>query len=73
MLYYNQQEGRKPNERKVEVMKLIYITMKEYCEMLSDEASKMKAQGLTEEEILHNIADFMYDLFKVKGYRLAKD
>lgn len=53
-------------------MEFTYITMEEYCKMISDEASKMQAQGLTKEEILHNIADFMHDLFKVKGYRLAK-
>lgn len=61
-----------PNERKVKAMEFTYITMEEYCKILSEEALRMQAQGLTGEEILHNIADLMHDLFEVKGYRLAK-
>lgn len=53
-------------------MEFTYITMEEYCKILSEEALRMQAQGLTGEEILHNIADLMHDLFEVKGYRLAK-
>jgi hypothetical protein len=71
MLYYNQQEGRKPRRKEGNAMKFTVITLDEYCKMIADELLKMQAQGMTEEEILTNISAFMHEMHD-QGYRLAK-
>ena len=52
-------------------MKFTVLTLDEYCKMIADELLKMQAQGMTEDEILLNISDFMHSMHD-QGYRLAK-
>ena len=52
-------------------MTYTYITDAQFTEMVAEEIKKMVERGLTDEEILHEAADFMEGLV-AQGYRIAK-